>query len=126
MQNQLMCYAIIELTWIGLKQPLVTGQSQDGRLDKLSQHAIAQSQTRKARHTIPACNNIDKLSSMQSPNHRQGKLDMLSQHAVEANHRPGKSDMLPQHTQYRQAIPACTAKYVLYKRGCKSPKQLTS
>ena len=34
-----MCYAIIELTLIGLKQPLVTSQSQAGRLDKLSQHA---------------------------------------------------------------------------------------
>ena len=47
-----MCYAIIELTLIGLKQPLVTSQSQAGRLDtlsqqtsvdKLSQHAIAKS-----------------------------------------------------------------------------------
>ena len=34
-----MCYAIIELTPIGLKQPLLTGQSQAGRLDKLSQFA---------------------------------------------------------------------------------------
>ena len=34
-----MCYAIIELTPIGLKQPLVTGQSQAA----------------DARHTIPAC-----------------------------------------------------------------------
>ena len=67
----LMCYAIIELTSIGLKQPLVTSQSQARRLDKLSQHvsvdtlsqhAIAQSQARKARHAIPAYNNTDKLS----------------------------------------------------------------
>ena len=34
-----MCYAIIEITLIGLKQPLVTRQSQAGRLDTLSQHA---------------------------------------------------------------------------------------
>ena len=34
-----MCYAIIELTPIGLKQLLATTQSQPGRLDKLSQHA---------------------------------------------------------------------------------------
>ena len=34
-----MCYAIIELTPIRLKQPLVTSQSQARRLDKLSQHA---------------------------------------------------------------------------------------
>ena len=47
-----MCYAIIELTLTGLKQPLVTSQSQAGRLD-----------------------------SMQLPNHGPGKLDMLSQHA---------------------------------------------
>ena len=33
-----MSYAIIELTLIGLKQPLVTSQSQAQRLDKLSQH----------------------------------------------------------------------------------------
>ena len=31
-----MCYAIIELTPIGLKQPLVASQSQAGRLDMLS------------------------------------------------------------------------------------------
>ena len=34
-----LCYAIIELTLIGLKQPLVTNQSQARRLDTLSQHA---------------------------------------------------------------------------------------
>ena len=47
-----MCYAIIELTPIGLQQSLVTSQSQAVRLhmlsqhagvDKLSQHAVAQS-----------------------------------------------------------------------------------
>ena len=47
-----MCYAIIELTPIGLKQLSVTSQPQAGRLDmlsqytsadKLSQHAVAQS-----------------------------------------------------------------------------------
>ena len=47
-----LCYAIIDLTLIGLKQPLVTSQSQAGKLDmlsqhasvdKLSQHAVAQS-----------------------------------------------------------------------------------
>ena len=42
---------------------------------------------------------------MQSPNHRPGKLDKLSQHAVETNHKSGKSDMLSQHAQCRQAIP---------------------
>ena len=57
-----MCYAIIEITLIGLKQPLVTDQSQARRLDQLSQHAITQSQAREARHAIPTCNNIDKLS----------------------------------------------------------------
>ena len=34
-----MCYATIKLTLIGLKQPLVTSQSE----------------ARKARHTIPTC-----------------------------------------------------------------------
>ena len=48
-------YAIVELTPIGLKQQLVTSQSQSGKLDKLSQHAIAQSQAREARHAFPAC-----------------------------------------------------------------------
>ena len=59
-----MCYAIIEITPIGLKQPLVASQSQAGRpdmlsqhasIDRISQHAVAQSQAREARHTIPAC-----------------------------------------------------------------------
>ena len=58
---------------------------------------------------------------MQSPNHRPGKLDMLSQHGVETNHMSGKPDMLPQHAEHTQAIPACTAKYALCKRGCKTP-----
>ena len=34
----LLCFAIMELTLIGLKQPLVTSQSQAGRLNMLSQH----------------------------------------------------------------------------------------
>ena len=33
-----MCYAIIKLPLIGLKQPFISSQSQAGRLDKLSQH----------------------------------------------------------------------------------------
>ena len=56
--------AIIKLTPIGLKQPLVTSQSQAGKLDMLfqntkcrkqSQHAVTQSQAREARYTIPEC-----------------------------------------------------------------------
>ena len=52
-----MCYAIILLILIGLKQPLVTSQSQARMLDmlswhaskdKLSKHTVAQSQTREA------------------------------------------------------------------------------
>ena len=35
---------------------------------------------------------------MQSANQKPGKLDTLSQHAVETNHRSGKLDMLSQHT----------------------------
>ena len=50
-----MCYAIIELTWIGLNQPLVTSQSLTGKLDMLFQHASAQSQAREDRHAISAC-----------------------------------------------------------------------
>ena len=63
---------------------------------------------------------------MQLANQRTGKLDMLSQHAMETNHKSGKLDTLSEHTQCRHAIPACTAKSNLYKRGCKSPKQWTS
>ena len=59
-----MCYVIIELTPIGLKQPLVASQSQAGKLDMLSQHA-----------------SVEKLSQHAVANHRPGKLDMLSQHA---------------------------------------------
>ena len=69
-----MCYAIIQVTLIGLKQPLVTSQSQAGKLDMLSKHA-----------------SVDKLSQ-HSPNHRPVKLDILSQHAVTTNHKSGKSD----------------------------------
>ena len=43
-----MCYAIIEITLIGLKQPVVASQSQAGKLDTLSQHA-------KCRQVIPVC-----------------------------------------------------------------------
>ena len=59
-----MCYAIIELTLLGLKQPLVTSQSQARKLDTLSkhasvdkqsQHAVAQTQAKEARHAITAC-----------------------------------------------------------------------
>ena len=111
-----MCYVIIVLTLIGLKQPLATSQSQarEARhaipacrcrqaiplcscpitgqgnqshypsihsVDKLSQHAVTQSQAREARHAIPACIVQTSYPSMQSPNHRTGKPDMLSQHA---------------------------------------------
>ena len=58
-------YAIIVLTPIGLKQPFITRQSQAG----------------EARHAIPACIMQTSYPSMQSPNHRPGKPDMLSQHA---------------------------------------------
>ena len=34
---------------------------------------------------------------MQAPNHRPGKLDMLSQHAIETNHMLGNSDTLSWH-----------------------------
>ena len=49
-----MCHALIELTLIWLKQPLVASQSETGILDMLSQHAVTQSQARETRHTIPA------------------------------------------------------------------------
>ena len=76
-----MCYAIIELILIGLKQPLVTSQSK----------------AREARHTIPACIVQTSYPRMQSPNHRPGKLETLSQQAVMTNHKSGKSYMLSQH-----------------------------
>ena len=57
--------------------------------------------------------------SMQSPNHRPGKLDTLSHHAIIQtsypsmqlpNHRPGKLDMLSQHaveTNHRSGNQTC-------------------
>ena len=93
---------------------------------KLSQHTATQSLTREARHAIPTCQVQPHYPGMQSPNHRPGRLDRLSQHAIETNHRFGNSDMLSLHTQCRQTIPACTEKFALYKRGCKSPEQQTS
>ena len=86
-------------------------------------HPITDQETR---HAIPACTMQKSYPSMQSPNHRPGKVDTLSQHAVETNHKSWKSDTLSQHAQCRQAILACIAKYALYKRGCKAPKQWTS
>ena len=93
------------------------------------------------RQAIPACNH---------PNHRLGKLDMLSQHAKckqaipacikpiksqesqtcypsmqSANQNPGKLDILCQHTQHKHTIPAYFWQINLYKRGCKSPEQWT-
>ena len=58
-------------------------------------------------------------------NHKPQKLDTLSQHAIPQS-QAREARMLSQHAQHRQAIPACTARYVLYKRGCRSPKQWTS
>ena len=133
--NQL-CYAIIKLTPVGLEQPLVNSQSQAGKLDtlphhasvdKLSHHAVALSQAREVRHAIPpACIIQTSYRSMQLPGHRPGKLEMLSHHAVKTNHKSVKSYILFQHAQSRQVIPACTVKYAVYKRGCKSPEQCTS
>ena len=63
---------------------------------------------------------------MQLANQKPGKLDTLSQHALEPNNRLERLEMLSQHTQCRHTIPAYTAKSNLYKRGCKSPEQQTS
>ena len=90
---------------------------------KLSQYAVSQSEAREVRHTIPACNSLDKLSQHTVANSEAGKLDMLSQHATVTNHRSGKLDMLSQHTQHKHTIPACSAKSKLYERGFKSPEQ---
>ena len=61
----MLCYAIIGLTPIRLKHPLVNSQSQ----------AV------EARHAIPACIVQTSCPSMQSPNDRPGKPYKLSQHA---------------------------------------------
>ena len=116
----MMCYAIIELTPIGLKQPLVTSQSQTGRLDKQSQHAsvdtlpqhgITQSQASEAGHTIPAYNNTDKQS----------------QHAViqtwtrEARHTiPACSLDQSQVGKVRHAISLCTVQTSYPSMHCKT------
>ena len=55
---------------------------------------------------------------MQSPNHRPGKQETLSQHAIETNYSMGNSDMLSYDTHCRQANVAYTVKYALYKRSC--------
>ena len=68
--------------------------SQPASADKLSQHAVAQSQAREARNTIPACIVLTSYSSMQSPN-RPGKQDMLSQHAV--THQGSQKHYLSMH-----------------------------
>ena len=68
--------------------------------DKLSQHAITHSQAREARHAIPACIVQTSYSSMQSPNHRPGKPNKLSQHAVAKPHDQSQA------REARQATPA--------------------
>ena len=54
---------------------------------------------------------------MQSANPKPGKLDMLSQHAVEANHRCGKLEMLSQHTPSIHTTDALS-KHTLQKLNC--------
>ena len=73
---------------------------------KLFQHAFDQPKVREARQTIPACSRLESYPSMQLANQKPGKLDMLSQHAVEANHNMGQLDTLSQHTQCKHVIPA--------------------
>ena len=55
-------------------------------------------------------------------NQKPGKLDTLSQHAVEANHSRGKLDMLSQHTQHKHSIPAYIAQINLYKKRLQKPR----
>ena len=67
--------------------------------NKLSQHAISQSKAREARHTIPACSSLDKLSQ-----HALGQLK-----AREARHTiPACSGSQSQLGKARHAIPAYT------------------
>ena len=71
-----MCYAIIKLTPIVLKQPLVTSQSQVRRLDMLSYHAMCS-------QAAPACNcQITGLKS-QTCYPSMHRTDKLSQHALQ-------------------------------------------
>ena len=112
-----MCHVIIELTLIGLKQPLVTSQSQ-------ARHAI---QACKCRQAIPACScPIIGQGSYTCYPSMLGAAK-LCQHAItqsqarEARHTiPACSQDQSQVRKVRNTIPACTVKYVLYKRGCKS------
>ena len=57
---------------------------------------------------------------MQSANQNPGKLDTLSQHAVEANHRLGNLDTLSQHTQCRHATPDTLLKLNCIKEAAKA------
>ena len=68
----ILCHAIIRLTLIGLKHPLVTGQSQA----REAMHAIlAGSEPITGQESQTSC------PSMQLTNHTPGKPDKLSQHA---------------------------------------------
>ena len=71
----LLCYAIIGLTLIGLKQPLVTNQSQ----------------TKEARHANPICSCPITGQGSQKCN------PSMQLHNQMTNHKPQKSDMLSQH-----------------------------
>ena len=61
-----MCYAIIELTSIGLNQPLVISQSQARELDMLSQHASIDKLSQHAVAPIIGQENQICYPSMQS------------------------------------------------------------
>ena len=66
--------------------------------NKISQHAIGQSEAREARHTIPACIGLDKLSQ-----HAVSQLKTReARHAIPAcsgsQSQIGKLDTLSQHT----------------------------
>ena len=119
-------YAIIGLTLIGLKQSFVTSQSQAGEgrqaipacsspirgqgsqacfcsmhsADKLSQHAVTQSQKRDTRHTIPACKCRQAIPACSCPITHQGSqtcYPSMQLHNQMTNHKPGKPDILSQH-----------------------------
>ena len=106
----LICYAKMEIHIDRVKKhQIIINQSgiriqKAWIIDKLSHHAITQSQARETRYAIPTYYAQPSYPSMQLTNQKPGKPDILSQHAVEAIHRSGNLGMLSQHTQCRHTI----------------------
>ena len=69
--------------------------------NKLSQHAIGQSEAREVSHTIPACSSLDKLSWHAVSQLQAWKARHLIPACSGSQSQIGKARMLSQHTEQK-------------------------